>query len=339
AHDLRLTVVAEGIESQEQIATLAELECDYGQGFLIGEPMMAKQVVEALSGGVFTAGKPVFAGIWDRLGGRKPAEPKPAPAVVAKPAEIAPPAKPAAEPAEEPLSPELAAVKAAIDGATQALAKQAVMDTPPLPAEPAAPEPPPVSEEKPAVPVSFRSTLTLPLPEPLPPPPPPTPPAESATQATPEDPPSRPKPGTAPFTPRFKALRKPLPLAPKRREGEPARTAAKTNGAAPPSPPPDMAEPRISETPVVASEPAPEVNSPPAEVPPVEVSPAELSPVEPQEAVEVKPALDEAPAEAKLEADKLSPPQETPSPEVQVLPEDQPAASSESADDQVIIPP
>ena len=343
AHDLRLAVVAEGIESQEQIAMLAELECDFGQGFLIGEPMMAKQVVEALSGGAFTASKPVFAGIWERLGGRKPGEPsapKPAPApAAAKPVEITPPAPPAvAEPVEEPLSPELAAVKAAIDGATQALAKQnlesvakeIVVDNPSLPAVPAPPMPPLLSEDKPAVPVSFRSTLTLPLPEPLPPPPPPTPPAETAASEPPA-PPSQPKPGTAPFGPRFKAIRKPVPFAPKRHEPQsPLHAVAKTNGAAPPSTPADISATEILPPPPEASEQVAEVNLPP-DVPP---------PAEPEAAAEVTPAADEAPAEAKSDVES-DPPQsaDTPSPESPSLSEEPAVAvASEIADDEVIIP-
>ena len=92
AHDLHMTVVAEGIESQEQITTLAELECDLGQGFLIGEPMSAKQVVEALGGGSFIATKPVFSGIWDKLSGRKPSEvAAPVPATIPAPAAAAEP--------------------------------------------------------------------------------------------------------------------------------------------------------------------------------------------------------------------------------------------------------
>ena len=33
AHDLGLTVIGEGIELVEQLSTLRELGCDYGQGF------------------------------------------------------------------------------------------------------------------------------------------------------------------------------------------------------------------------------------------------------------------------------------------------------------------
>lgn len=348
AHDLRLTVVAEGIESQEQIATLAELECDLGQGFLIGEPMMAKQVVEALSGGAFTASKPVFAGLWDRLGGRKPSlpgAPKPAPVAAGKPAEIAPAAKPAPageEPVEEPLSPELAAVKAAIDGATQALAKQniesvageIVIDNSPLPEVPGAQAPPRLSEDKPAAPVSFRSTLTLPRPEPLPPAPPP-PPIETAV-AEPPAPPPQPKPGTAPFSPRFKAVRKPVPFAPKRREQPPIQTAVKTNGAAPPSDmpadlPADLPQPDHVQPAAVPLDLAAEVTPPPDESPLVE----------PQETTEATPPVDEAPAQAKPDWESEVPrPADTPVPQ-SPSPSEEPlaAASPETADDVVIIPP
>ena len=77
AHDLRLSVVAEGIEDQDQIARMAELECDYGQGFLIGEPMSAKQVIETLGGGAFSGGRP-GVGFWNRITGRGAATPQPA---------------------------------------------------------------------------------------------------------------------------------------------------------------------------------------------------------------------------------------------------------------------
>jgi EAL domain-containing protein (putative c-di-GMP-specific phosphodiesterase class I) len=39
AHNFGMTVVAEGIEDIETLNFLAELGCDYGQGFFIGRPM------------------------------------------------------------------------------------------------------------------------------------------------------------------------------------------------------------------------------------------------------------------------------------------------------------
>ena len=39
AHNFDMTVVAEGIEDAATLKFLAELGCDYGQGFYIGRPM------------------------------------------------------------------------------------------------------------------------------------------------------------------------------------------------------------------------------------------------------------------------------------------------------------
>ena len=39
AHNLRLRVVAEGVETEEQLAFLRLLRCDEGQGYLFGKPM------------------------------------------------------------------------------------------------------------------------------------------------------------------------------------------------------------------------------------------------------------------------------------------------------------
>lgn len=47
AHALDLTVVAEGIENDAVLAVLAELGCDYGQGYLIGRPMPAAEAAAA----------------------------------------------------------------------------------------------------------------------------------------------------------------------------------------------------------------------------------------------------------------------------------------------------
>jgi len=42
AHALGLKVVAEGIESQEQLTILTDLQCDYAQGYLMGKPMCSE---------------------------------------------------------------------------------------------------------------------------------------------------------------------------------------------------------------------------------------------------------------------------------------------------------
>ncbi|OYW22329.1 MAG: hypothetical protein B7Z49_04365, partial [Hydrogenophilales bacterium 12-63-5] len=41
AHNLRLTVVAEGVETREQLKFLREARCDQAQGYFISRPMDA----------------------------------------------------------------------------------------------------------------------------------------------------------------------------------------------------------------------------------------------------------------------------------------------------------
>src|SRR5262245_43008672 len=84
AHDLGLSVVAEGVENGVQVARLNQLECDYAQGFFIGEPVTAKQVIEALGGLPYNVvyRRSGMAAFWDRLLGRE----ERAPAALSAPA-------------------------------------------------------------------------------------------------------------------------------------------------------------------------------------------------------------------------------------------------------------
>ncbi len=79
AHSLNLNVVAEGVETQEQLDRLRQRGVDYAQGYFIGEPVSAKRVIEALGGQPYVAETP-NAGLsllWDRLLGKTPvAEPE-----------------------------------------------------------------------------------------------------------------------------------------------------------------------------------------------------------------------------------------------------------------------
>lgn len=71
AHDLGLIVVAEGIQSQDDVDRLGALACDFGQGYFIGEPMTSKQVVDVLAGVPFSAArhKTAIDTLWERMAG------------------------------------------------------------------------------------------------------------------------------------------------------------------------------------------------------------------------------------------------------------------------------
>ena len=49
AHNLGLSVIAEGIESPDQLAALVALGCEYGQGYLFGRPLPADELEAMLS--------------------------------------------------------------------------------------------------------------------------------------------------------------------------------------------------------------------------------------------------------------------------------------------------
>ena len=51
AHSMDLTVIAEGIETKEQLCFLCDNHCEYGQGFLFSEPVTGDKVVSLLNQG------------------------------------------------------------------------------------------------------------------------------------------------------------------------------------------------------------------------------------------------------------------------------------------------
>ena len=50
AHNLGLDVVAEGVETAEQLRVLESLGCEYAQGFYLGRPMKAEAIESILAG-------------------------------------------------------------------------------------------------------------------------------------------------------------------------------------------------------------------------------------------------------------------------------------------------
>ncbi len=50
AQNLKMDVIAEGIETPEQLDQLNELKCGFGQGYLFARPMEAEAVAEFING-------------------------------------------------------------------------------------------------------------------------------------------------------------------------------------------------------------------------------------------------------------------------------------------------
>ena len=111
-HALGLTIVAEGIETQEQVDRLGALGCDLGQGYFIGKPLTARQVSDVLASLPYarsTSGPSAIARLWERGAKDPPPEAKlrrvtGADLEAAASAPSATPAPPSVEPAEQDVS-------------------------------------------------------------------------------------------------------------------------------------------------------------------------------------------------------------------------------------------
>jgi diguanylate cyclase (GGDEF)-like protein/PAS domain S-box-containing protein len=51
AHELSLNVIGEGVESQEQVSRLQSLQCEFGQGFYLCQPLSSRQADDLLARG------------------------------------------------------------------------------------------------------------------------------------------------------------------------------------------------------------------------------------------------------------------------------------------------
>jgi EAL domain-containing protein (putative c-di-GMP-specific phosphodiesterase class I) len=60
AHNLGIRIVAEGIETAEQVAAVQSLDCEFGQGYIFSKPLMAEEVAGfSVPGGVEPPLEPV----------------------------------------------------------------------------------------------------------------------------------------------------------------------------------------------------------------------------------------------------------------------------------------
>ena len=55
AHALALTAIAEGVETEEQLATLRGLGCDVAQGFLFARPVAPEELEQTVAAGRLSA--------------------------------------------------------------------------------------------------------------------------------------------------------------------------------------------------------------------------------------------------------------------------------------------
>ena len=53
AHAMGMHVIAEGIETQQQLAQLKALQCDFGQGYLFAHPLPAQEAIALVAAAPF----------------------------------------------------------------------------------------------------------------------------------------------------------------------------------------------------------------------------------------------------------------------------------------------
>ena len=48
-HNLKMNIIAEGLETEEQLKILQSLHCEYGQGYLFAKPMLKDEATQLLT--------------------------------------------------------------------------------------------------------------------------------------------------------------------------------------------------------------------------------------------------------------------------------------------------
>lgn len=135
AHALGLTIVAEGIESQEQVDRLGQLGCDFGQGFFIGKPLSAKQISDAFGALPYarSSGRTAITWLWERAQKDPAPEPRLVKVTSSEPESITDPEQGPAQSSEKPgLVPTLEIVPALHEQPIDVSSEEDISPPPPM---------------------------------------------------------------------------------------------------------------------------------------------------------------------------------------------------------------